>query len=301
MYRFLLRYSGNLSVSCFIWFWLLLFPVCQWWLFCISLNKSVESPVEIVTSQEPYFRNLSVLFFWFLSCCVFLASPSFVALILSSSMHIVLALECLSAGLISSFVLCGFSSALCGFSFALCGFSFAFFYSGFKLPVYFSCKKFPYFSCKKFPYFSCKKFAVIIDRNLTFNSHVQAFGEKISKQVCQLAKIKNSFLRHSIHFTYIYIFVISPVWDGCSHSPIKRLSSLQKRYLGLINSKQKCDRSNLYRRLNILPLHKRLLLNKAKLTSSSYLWSLFKCKSDNIKCLTMLHIPRQGYTYTNQV
>ena len=109
---------------------------------------------------------------------------------------------------------------------------------------------------------------VIIDDKLTWKAHTISLSKVISRKLFMLSKLKNvldldsrlMFFNAQIrsHFDYA-----STVWDGCSDNHLKKLVSLHRRAAKLIlpdpllTTDQKLDK------IEILPLQKHLLYNKA--------------------------------------
>ena len=118
---------------------------------------------------------------------------------------------------------------------------------------------------------SHKLLGVTLDRNLTFEPHIDELCKKLSKRLGLLKQI-SPYLKQRQRETY-YNGVVRPtlmygsmIWDGCSGVSLQRILKLQKRAARII---LKADRStpsiSLFNSLNWLPFTKQSLIERCTL------------------------------------
>ena len=112
-----------------------------------------------------------------------------------------------------------------------------------------------------------KVLGVIIDKDLSWQSHLVSLGKIVSKKVFQLSKIKH-FLSEQSRKAFYHAHILSQIdyastlWDNTSDSNIQLIARLHKRAIKLILLKSSTLNVEDYNRVNILPLKDKLYLNK---------------------------------------
>ena len=115
---------------------------------------------------------------------------------------------------------------------------------------------------------SCKLLGLTIDNNLSWTKHISIMCKKVAKKVFQLNRIKHFLDAHTrkLFFNaYIQpeIDYASTCWDHSSENNLKPLKRLYKRAIKLVLLKSSTLQENDFKELDILPLDKKLKLNKA--------------------------------------
>jgi hypothetical protein len=115
-----------------------------------------------------------------------------------------------------------------------------------------------------------KVLGVIIDNNLSWQSHIDFISKRISKNIFLMSKlrlivsheaIKNFFYAHCLsHLNYA-----STIWCNASDANMKQLNSLHKRAIKLLCSTPQLSTQEKYNQLDILPLPKQFQYNASVL------------------------------------
>ena len=132
-----------------------------------------------------------------------------------------------------------------------------------------------------------KLLGLIVDQNLTWNSHVKRVHLQTSRNIALLRRIKNflpleSRILFYNSFIQPYLDYCSAVWDTCPNST--SLHKLQKRAARIILDKHYLEHSTpLFKKLNWIPLPLRFKYRTATLmfkvvnnSAPNYLMKLFK-------------------------
>ena len=118
---------------------------------------------------------------------------------------------------------------------------------------------------------SHKLLGVTLDRNLTFEPHIDELCKKLSKRLGLLKQI-SPYLKQRQRETY-YNGVLRPIlmygstiWDGCSGVSLQRILKLQKRAARIILKADRLTPSiSLFNSLNWLPFTKQSLIKRCTL------------------------------------
>jgi hypothetical protein len=115
-----------------------------------------------------------------------------------------------------------------------------------------------------------KVLGVIIDNNLSWQSHIDFVAKRLSKNLFLMSKlrlivsqdaIKKFFYAHCLsHLNYA-----STVWCNASDANIKQLNSLHKRAIKILCTTPQLSTQEKYNTLNILTLHKQFQYNASVL------------------------------------
>lgn len=113
-----------------------------------------------------------------------------------------------------------------------------------------------------------KFLGVFIDPDLNFKYHINILHQKISKSVFTFKCIKK-VLSHKALITLYYAFVHSqllyclPAWSSSYQSYLNPLTLLQKKVIRIISGKRyNSHTANLFRNLDILPIHELSIFSK---------------------------------------
>ena len=148
-----------------------------------------------------------------------------------------------------------------------------------------------------------KVLGVMIDNNLSWNSHVNYLRNNISKKVYQLCRIKHFLNQHArkLFFNAHILSVInygSTLYDSASENTLKSLHSVYRRAVKAVLLKSTSLNKEDYKSLNILPLTETLAINKAVLMHKIFSGSLPTTTTSNFQYSTrdsakfQLPIPR---------
>ena len=120
-----------------------------------------------------------------------------------------------------------------------------------------------------------KVLGVIIDEELSWESHINYICKKLSRNLYLLSKLtqfanKKTLLMFTHAHIMSHINYASSLWDGASKNNLKKLISLHRRSAKLILRSETISTDNKLLKLNILPLHRQCLFNKAVLMFKVY-------------------------------
>lgn len=99
---------------------------------------------------------------------------------------------------------------------------------------------------------------VVVDRQLTWNSHIQSVSSKISKQCGILYLTRNCFNKNALkqlYYSLVYPFLsyCHTVWGSAGKTKLKRIELAQKKSIRTISFKSKYDHTNeLFKSLYLL-------------------------------------------------
>lgn len=115
---------------------------------------------------------------------------------------------------------------------------------------------------------SHKILGITLDNNLTWSNHISLLSKRVAQKIFQLTKIKHFLdLNARKHFFHAHIQSIidyaSTLYDNASENALKPLIRMHKRALKQIILKSTSLSLQDYKKLEILPLHLKLELNKA--------------------------------------
>ena len=144
---------------------------------------------------------------------------------------------------------------------------------------------------------------VTVDSQLKWQTHIENICKKIAKNVYLLSKIKdivNCEAKRMFFFAHImsHLNYVSNVWDGSAEVHIKLLQSLHKRAVKMLTYGSPPE-TNIYKKVQILPLKKQLLYNKNVLVyrtlfrkTPSYLRHLITCSERSPGLNHRLRLPK---------
>ena len=120
-----------------------------------------------------------------------------------------------------------------------------------------------------------KVLGVILDEELSWESHINFICKKLSRNLYLLSKLTQFANQKTLlMFTHAHIMphinYASSVWDGTSENNLKKLISLHRRSAKLVLRNENISTDNKLLKLNILPLHRQCLFNKAVLMFKVY-------------------------------
>ena len=133
-----------------------------------------------------------------------------------------------------------------------------------------------------------KLLGIIIDDNLSWQSHINHVSKKLSKNLYLFSKLQSIISLEAKYIFYnahikSHLDYASVVWDGVSDNNFKKLNALHRRAAKLINTDKSLNTAEKIKSAGLLSLKDQLLFNKAvfmyKILNNnlpSYLSNLFR-------------------------
>ena len=120
-----------------------------------------------------------------------------------------------------------------------------------------------------------KVLGVTLDANLNWHAHIDLLVKRLSKNTYLLYRLKRYASKEALKLyfdAHINSFVnyASTLWDNSSGEYMKRINSVHRRAVKTLLPSKSITTDEKFKKLNILPLDKQLLYNKAVITHKIY-------------------------------
>ena len=129
---------------------------------------------------------------------------------------------------------------------------------------------------------------IVLDQEMKWEAHIRSLCKKLSRNLYLLSKLSSYASRDALLMFYYahilsHINYASSVWDGAAEVHLKKVDSLHRRAAKIIGRGLQISTDDKQKHLNMLPLKKQFLYNKAVAmfkvfhgNAPSYLSSSFK-------------------------
>ena len=120
-----------------------------------------------------------------------------------------------------------------------------------------------------------KVLGLTLDSELNWHSHLNSLSKRLSRNVYLLSRLRKYATKESLKLYFdahinSFINYASTLWDNCSGEYMKRINSIHRRAIKLLLPNPNLSTDDKFKELQILPLDKQLLLNKAVITHKIY-------------------------------